>query len=192
MRDYWGRVMAAEAHVFGRQSDIACRCVPLRMGDLAMLDAGDMAVPLRSDIHVVFGASYIRGDLCAALVARRAINLHMGVSPEYRGSGCNFWAEYDRKPEYVGATVHTLTAGLDSGPIIRRAIAPPNQDPFARGMLAVQAGIDAACGVVRSRDFAATPQDSSRLIRCSRYNEFTDAVVADYLGRVARLVEALR
>src|SRR5690606_39404976 len=68
-----------------------------------------LADALDSDVYVVFGASYIRGPLIDYLVARGAINIHMGVSPYYRGSSCNFWALYDGRPEYVGATIHKLS-----------------------------------------------------------------------------------
>ena len=42
----------------------------------------------------------------------------MGLSPYYRGSSCNFWALYDNNPHLVGATIHYLSKGLDSGKII--------------------------------------------------------------------------
>ena len=46
------------------------------------------------------------------------INLHLGLSPYYRGSSCNFWALYDQNPAYVGATIHLLSKGLDSGDML--------------------------------------------------------------------------
>ena len=33
----------------------------------------------------------------------------MGLSPFYRGSSCNFWAIKDKKPEFVGSTIHYLS-----------------------------------------------------------------------------------
>ncbi len=47
---------------------------------------------LKSDVYVVFGSSYIRGELVDFLVKHKAINIHAGVSPYYRGTDCNFWA----------------------------------------------------------------------------------------------------
>ena len=41
----------------------------------------------------------------------------MGISPYYRGTDCNFWALYDGNPHLVGATIHYLSEGLDSGDI---------------------------------------------------------------------------
>ena len=41
---------------------------------------------LKSDLYIIFGASYIKGWLAKFLIKKRAINIHMGISPYYRGS----------------------------------------------------------------------------------------------------------
>jgi hypothetical protein len=51
----------------------------------------------------------------------RIINIHLGLSPYYRGAGTNFWPLVNREPEYVGATIHYLDAGIDTGPILAHA-----------------------------------------------------------------------
>ena len=51
----------------------------------------------------VFGTSLIRGALLSR--ARLGIfNLHGGLSPQYRGADCTFWALYNGEPERVGCT----------------------------------------------------------------------------------------
>ena len=54
----------------------------------------------------------------------------MGVSPYYRGNDCNFWALYDDNPHLVGATIHMLTKGLDSGPMLYHAMSNIKSNPF--------------------------------------------------------------
>lgn len=66
---------------------------------------------------VVFGTSIIREKLIKAF-CHRVINMHLGLSPYYRGSGTNFWPLYDGKPECVGVTIHFMDEGVDSGAII--------------------------------------------------------------------------
>ena len=44
----------------------------------------------KSDVYVVFGTSYIKGEIVDFLVKQKAINIHAGVSPYYRGTDCNF------------------------------------------------------------------------------------------------------
>ncbi len=132
---------------------------------------------------VVFGASWIRRPLLDDLMALGALNLHMGMAPQYRGTACNFWAAYDGHPEHVGYTVHSLTAGLDAGPILRAATAPPHADPFVRGMLACQAGFQAVLEELAAPSVAVA-QDASQRIRYSGAAEFTEAVCAEYLARL--------
>ena len=69
-------------------------------------------------MYIIFGASYIKGWLIDFLVENNAINIHMGLAPYYRGNSCNFWALFDDKPSYVGATIHKISKGLDNGPIL--------------------------------------------------------------------------
>jgi len=45
------------------------------------------------------------------------INLHGGLSPEYRGADCTFWALHNQEPEKIGCTYITL-CGIDTGNII--------------------------------------------------------------------------
>ena len=47
--------------------------------------------------------------------------MHMGLSPFYRGCDCNFWALKDNNPDFVGATIHYLSEGIDSGKILFHA-----------------------------------------------------------------------
>ena len=72
---------------------------------------------LKPDLICVFGTSLIRGDLLKE--GRLGIlNLHGGLSPEYRGADCTFWALYNGEPEKVGCTLHYIDAGIDTGRLI--------------------------------------------------------------------------
>jgi hypothetical protein len=72
---------------------------------------------LRPDVVLVFGTSLLKQPLIEAF-AGNIINIHLGLSPHYRGAGTNFWPLVNGEPEYCGATIHFLDAGVDSGPII--------------------------------------------------------------------------
>ena len=72
---------------------------------------------LDPDLIAVFGTSLIRGDLLQR--GRQGIvNLHGGLSPEYRGADCTFWALYNAEPEKIGCTLHYIDAGIDTGRLI--------------------------------------------------------------------------
>jgi hypothetical protein len=85
-------------------------------------DAGQLArmQALGPDVVLVFGTSLLKQPLIDAF-AGRMINLHLGLSPYYRGAGTNFWPLVNREPGYCGATIHFLDAGVDTGPIIAHA-----------------------------------------------------------------------
>lgn len=189
MQDYFTRVIAAEERLFGRPRLLPpkVRCLPVKMGDLNRLDNDTLQPLLAADVFVVFGASYIKPPLVDELIARRAVNIHMGLSPFFRGSGCNFWAVHDGHPELVGATIHRLSTGLDSGDILFHAVPPPVDDPFDLGMRAVLAAQEALSEALVSGEIERiepVPQDRSAQLRCSRHADFTDEVVAAYLANL--------
>ncbi len=186
MQEYFGYVQAAEKRVFGQVRPLPgnVRTLAIRMGDLNRLSLAQCGPLLACERQVVFGASYIRGPLCAALVERDAVNIHMGVSPYYRGSSTNFWALHDGRPDLVGATIHRLTTGLDSGPILRHALPPVRDwDAFELGMRAVEAAHEGLVSLlVDPGDCPPQVQDRSLEIRYTRNADFTDEVAAAYLA----------
>jgi methionyl-tRNA formyltransferase len=46
------------------------------------------------------------------------VNMHLGLSPYYRGTGTNFWPLVNSEPECVGATLHLAVAKVDAGPVL--------------------------------------------------------------------------
>jgi len=66
---------------------------------------------------VLFGCSLIDEKLLKAYKGR-VINLHLGLSPYYRGAATNFWALVNREPECVGATIHIATSAVDGGGVL--------------------------------------------------------------------------
>jgi hypothetical protein len=91
-----------------------------------------LADQLDPDLIAVFGTSLIRGELLKR--ARLGIvNLHGGLSPEYRGADCTFWALYNAEPEKIGCTLHYIDAGIDTGRLIAhvRPELRPDDDELA-------------------------------------------------------------
>lgn len=89
---------------------------------------------LDPDLIVVYGSSLIRDPLLGEYDGR-ILNVHLGLSPYYRGTGTNFWPLVNREPEYVGATFMYIDEGVDTGEIIHqlRARVHPNDGPHDIG-----------------------------------------------------------
>ncbi len=187
MNVYFQHVRAAEKEVFGniRFLEGNVSHLAIKSGDLNKISQDILAPALQSDVYVVFGASYIKGWLIDYLMEHRALNIHMGVSPYYRGSSCNFWAAYDGHPELVGATIHLLGKGLDSGDILYHAFPGATAvDPFVLGMRAVQAAHESLVKRIQDKeifDYSPIPQDKSKEYRYTRNSDFTDIVARNYL-----------
>lgn len=71
----------------------------------------------KPDIMFVFGSSIIKEPILS-LTPKAFVNLHLGISPYYRGSGTNFWPFVNNELEYVGSTILHLDPGIDTGDII--------------------------------------------------------------------------
>lgn len=70
------------------------------------------------DMAIVFGSSIIKEPLLSLIPQGKFINLHLGLSPYYRGSGTNFWPFIHKEIEYVGATLLHIDPGIDTGDIV--------------------------------------------------------------------------
>lgn len=79
---------------------------------------------LKPDFVILYGTSIIKDPLLSYF-DNRMINIHLGLSPYYRGSGTNFWPLVNREPECVGATIHLAILKVDAGPILGQVRAEP-------------------------------------------------------------------
>ncbi len=193
MKTYFSNVMKAEREIFGEISFIPQNVSPLilKMGDLNKIDFNILGPALNSESFVVFGSSYIKGELIDMLIEKKCLNIHMGVSPFYRGSSCNFWALYNENFQYVGATVHLLSKGLDSGDMLFHCLPSFEPDPFNYTMKSVKS---AHVGLVnRLKDqtiFKLDPLKQNKKLQISytKNSDFNDEVASRFLNKKINLV----
>jgi hypothetical protein len=74
---------------------------------------------LRPDILVRVSGGILTREIfeLARLVT---LNIHHGLAPEIRGMWSMHWAIIEGRPGWIGATVHRIDAGIDTGPIFWR------------------------------------------------------------------------
>jgi len=85
---------------------------------------------LKPDVIVVSGAPVLKPEVIR-IAERTCLNVHYGISPEYRGEHCLFWplqlGDYDN----IGTTIHHVAEAIDSGKTIGRGflqIAPDDTE----------------------------------------------------------------
>jgi folate-dependent phosphoribosylglycinamide formyltransferase PurN len=190
MKEYFDNVINAEIKIFdeifidGKNKNVSL--LPLVNGDLNDLKLNDLDKFLKSDLYIIFGSSFIKGDLVKFLIEKKAINIHMGISPYYRGTDCNFWALYDSNPHLVGATIHMLSKGIDSGKILYHAISNIKKDPFEYTMSTVKAAFISIIERVKNKtllDIKPITQNKKVEIRYSKANDFNDNILKKFFKK---------
>ena len=187
---YFKNVIFSENKIFGDIDFLPhnVKTLAIKSGDLNHLNYFQLKESLSSDVYIIFGASYIKGWLIDFLVGQKAINIHMGLSPYYRGSSCNFWALYDNNPEYVGATIHFLSKGLDSGNMLFHCLPlfVKKDTPFdftMRSVFVAQQGLVESVKNEHIFNLESVCQDKSNEIRYTKNKEFTDDVAEEFMNR---------
>jgi methionyl-tRNA formyltransferase len=79
----------------------------------------DAIIDTAPDLVIAYGCSIIHAPLLDVFEGR-FLNVHLGLSPYYRGSGTNFWPLVNGQPELVGATFMHIDAGIDTGDVIHQ------------------------------------------------------------------------
>ena len=85
---------------------------------------------LGPDIIIVNGTRIISKKILQSTNAI-FVNMHVGITPNYRGSHGGYWAMHNNDVEHFGTTIHLVDTGVDTGAVIRQAfIKPGKQDNF--------------------------------------------------------------
>ncbi len=126
------------------------------------------------DLIVLFGCSIIKKPLQQQF-AGRIINMHLGLSPYYRGSATNFWPLVDGMPECVGVTIHHATLKIDGGNIIMQARPDANQSDTSHdlGCKSIIAGFDCLSTVIQEKLYQKSGSEQQDTGILCRRNDFT-------------------
>lgn len=116
----------AEKKYFGMPSLPNCPRLELDKGNLNSAKSADFVKTIGPDLVLIFGCSLIKEPLFSALPPH-AINLHLGISPRYRGAAALFWPFYFMEPSYAGSTFHYIVSEPDAGEVIHQVT--PALDP---------------------------------------------------------------
>ena len=81
----------------------------------------DIVKEINPDIALIFGCGMIKGELSKVL-PELTINLHLGLSPRYRGAATLFWPFYFLEPQWAGCTFHKIVDEPDAGDILHQCV----------------------------------------------------------------------
>ena len=130
IRSHFKAIADAEVDFFG---GVGNQNEPLRreVEDINSHECAAWAVQQRPDVICLYGTAILREGWLDAFPSR-IVNLHLGLSPFYRGSATLFWPFYFKELQYLGTTIHLATAKVDAGNIIARVDADirPGEDYY--------------------------------------------------------------
>lgn len=121
----------------------------------------------RPDYIALYGTSIIKPPLLDFFNGR-IVNIHLGLSPYYRGSGTNFWPLVNRQPECVGATIHLAVAKVDAGAILGHVRPIPALDDRAHdlGTKTIVAAAEALPRLMKAHAAGLAPRDQAASVGC--------------------------
>ncbi len=191
---YFAKVLEAQEKTFNKEFETNdgknIKTLSVSEGELNKLSISSLKDYLESDIYIVFGSSYIKGDLVDFLIRKKALNIHAGVSPYYRGTDCNFWALYDDNVHLVGSTIHLLSKGLDSGPVLYHAMSNQKKNPYEYTMSTVKSAFHSIAERIKDGSILKIKpliQDKAKEIRYSKKNHFNEEIVKKYFQKEINL-----
>ena len=91
----------------------------IKKGTINDTDVVDEILELSPDLLICYGSSIIKSELVEKY-SGKFLNVHLGLSPYYRGSGTNVWPIINNEFEYIGATFMYLDSGIDTGEVIHQ------------------------------------------------------------------------
>tara|TARA_Y100000591_G_C21843819_1_gene707409 strand:+ start:2079 stop:2825 length:747 start_codon:yes stop_codon:yes gene_type:complete len=194
IQEYFKRVNLTEKKIFTDNdwSNKNYKKISLPKGEINKVPK-EVELLLDCDVVLIFGSSIIKDPLYSLLSQNKLINLHMGISPEYTGAACNFWALYDNNIQFVGGTIQTLSKKLDLGKTIKYCFPEldiQNFDPVDFSMRAVRETFLNLPMVIDKIDEYignAIEVDKSRLIRNSKIADFDEKTLEEFYKKKINL-----
>ncbi len=149
---------------------------------------------LDGDVIVCYGSSLIKSELLE-IYKDKFLNVHLGLSPYYRGSGSNVWPLINEEPEMVGATFMFIDSGIDTGEIIHQVRADIflGDSPHSLGNRLIAKMTDVYCDIVTNFEHLTSeiqPVSDGKLFyikdfskkACEKlYKNFSNFMIRDYI-----------
>ena len=145
MKSHFAGWQQKEKQYFGEYANFVVPSEKVKFVERSQSNSPTMVEWIKSknpDFVILFGSSIIKEPILS-FFQDRVINIHLGLSPYYRGSGTNFWPLVDNKPECVGATIHLAVLDVDAGGIlaqVRPQGVTPTDDSHDLGCKTIVAG----------------------------------------------------
>ena len=121
---HFNKRLEVESKYFGEYGKDVFKGIPKIEIDRSKLNS-DITVNflngIEFDVAIIFGVDIIKEPVFSLLPFWK-INVHLGLSPWYKGAATLFWPFYFLEPHLSGATIHLIAPKADAGDVIHHSI----------------------------------------------------------------------
>jgi len=98
-----------------------CNVIKVNSEELNSSNIAKRIVDFNPDFCFIFGVKLIL-DPVIDILPENKINLHLGLSPWYKGGATLYWPFYHLEPQFCGATFHQINHQADAGEIVHQCV----------------------------------------------------------------------
>jgi len=178
-------------NIFFRGNDeFNAKCIPILYKEVNHNFIYQKIKEFEPDVMLVFGSSIIKEPLLSLGKKNRFFNLHLGLSPYYKGNGTNFWPFINNELEFLGSTILHIDAGIDTGDIIThvRPNIEINDTVHTIGCKIIQDSVKKIGEILNSlkngEKVNRIPQWNVENEKVYKLKDFNEEILNQYLGKI--------
>jgi len=108
-----------EQRYFRNQKDVGIKTLNVDRKSLNLKASADFLNEIKPDMVLIYGCQLLKTPFYSSL-PKESINMHLGISPRFKGVAGLFWPFYMLEPNNAGATFHYIVERPDSGSMIHQ------------------------------------------------------------------------
>ncbi len=120
IKDHFKSISSVEKKIFKLKNDFP-RSFVKKIKNVNDSEVINFAHKEKFDLICLFGTE-ILNDQWLINYENKIVNLHLGLSPFYRGSATLFWPFYFDELQFLGSTIHLAVKKVDAGKILKRVL----------------------------------------------------------------------
>ena len=179
-----------EKKYFEGNDEFRAKCIPILYKEVNSEFISRKIESYNPDVMIVFGSSIIRESILSLSKKNRFINLHLGLSPYYKGNGTNFWPFINDELEFLGSTILHLDSGIDTGDIIThvRPQIEENDNVHSLGCKIIDDSVKAIIKILEriknNQDINRIPQWTIKNERVYKLKDFNEEILKKYFEKI--------
>lgn len=189
---HFNKRFLTEKKFFDGNYEFRAKCIPILYKEVNSESIYQIIQSFNPDVMIVFGSSIIREPILSLGKKNRFINLHLGLSPYYKGNGTNFWPFINDELEFLGSTILHLDSGIDTGDIIThvRPKIEETDDVHSLGCKIIKDSVETIIEILKrvknNQEINRIPQWSVEDEKVYKLKDFNEIILNEYFEKMER------